>query len=59
MDVTNHADDFRRLVLSVRIALHVDDCFLAEGIDLVQILVSESLIDDGHVFFFRQLLSSQ
>src|ERR1700674_313384 len=56
MDVTNHADDFRRLELILHKALHVDGGFLAEGIDSVQIFVHESLTDDRHVLFLGQLL---
>ena len=56
VDVTDHADDFRRLVFLLLKALHIDDGFLAEGIDAVEIFVRESLIDDGHVSFFGQFL---
>src|SRR2546427_6020057 len=36
-NIADHADDFRRLIAGLRQALHIDDGFLAEGIDAVQI----------------------
>src|SRR5712691_2549733 len=44
------------MTLVFRKTFHINGGLLAEGIDAVQIFVGKSLIDDGHMLFFGELL---
>ena len=59
MDISDDTDNFRRFISTLLQALHVNDSFLAEGINSVEIFVHKNLVHDGHVLFFGQFLLAE